>query len=64
MQNFVDLNIKQFENSTEVPVHFIGSIAYYLKDELDMILTKNGLKLGNIFRKPIDGLIHYHSVHV
>ncbi|ESU18737.1 hypothetical protein FCR2A7T_21400 [Flavobacterium cauense R2A-7] len=64
MQNFVDLNIKQFENSTEVPVHFIGSIAYYLKEELDMILTKNGLKLGNIFRKPIDGLIHYHSVHV
>ncbi len=64
MQNFIDLNIKQFENSTEVPVHFIGSIAYYLKDELDMILTKNGLTLGNIFRKPIDGLIHYHSVHV
>lgn len=64
MQNFVDLNIKQFENSKDVPVHFIGSIAYYLKEELDMILTKNGLKLGNIFRKPIDGLIHYHSVHV
>lgn len=64
MQNFVDLNIKQFDNSKDVPVHFIGSIAYYLKEELDMILTKNGLKLGNIFRKPIDGLIHYHSVHV
>lgn len=62
MQKFVDLNIKQFDNCKEVPVHFIGSIAYYLKDELQMILTKNGLKLGNVFRKPIDGLIHYHSV--
>lgn len=62
MQKFVDLNIKQFENCKEVPVHFIGSIAYYLKDELDRILTNNGMKLGNVFRKPIDGLIHYHSV--
>ncbi|MCG2611562.1 N-acetylglucosamine kinase [Flavobacterium sp. SM15] len=64
MQNFVDLNIKQFENCHEVPVHFIGSIAYYLKDELNEVLTKNGLKLGNVFRKPIDGLIHYHTVTV
>jgi len=62
MQRFVDLNIKQFDNCKEVPVHFIGSIAYYLKDELDMVLTRNGMKLGNVFRKPIDGLIHYHSV--
>ncbi|KGO89951.1 BadF/BadG/BcrA/BcrD ATPase family protein [Flavobacterium suncheonense] len=62
MQNFVDLYIKQFDNCKEVPVHFIGSIAYYLKDELDKVLTQNGLKLGNVFRKPIDGLIHYHSV--
>ncbi len=62
MQRFVDLNIRQFDNCKEVPVHFIGSIAYYLKEELDMILTKNGMKLGNVFRKPIDGLIHYHSV--
>lgn len=62
MQRFVDLNIRQFDNCKEVPIHFIGSIAYYLKEELDMILTKNGMKLGNVFRKPIDGLIHYHSV--
>lgn len=62
MQRFVRLNIRQFDNCKEVPVHFIGSIAYYLKEELDMILTKNGMKLGNVFRKPIDGLIHYHSV--
>ncbi|WP_313807689.1 N-acetylglucosamine kinase [Flavobacterium sp.] len=62
MQNFVDLYIRQFDNCAEVPNHFIGSIAYYLKEELDMVLSKNGMKLGNVFRKPIDGLIHYHSV--
>ncbi|ESU28199.1 hypothetical protein FLJC2902T_15440 [Flavobacterium limnosediminis JC2902] len=62
MQNFVDFYITQFENCKEVPVHFIGSIAYYLKEELDTVLTKNGLKLGNVYRKPIDGLINYHAV--
>ncbi|CAM3621427.1 hypothetical protein FSS13T_18080 [Flavobacterium saliperosum S13] len=64
MQNFVDFYITQFENCKEVPVHFIGSIAYYLKEELELVLSKNGLKLGNVFRKPIDGLINYHSVTV
>jgi len=64
MQNFVDFYITQFENCKEVPVHFIGSIAYYLKEELELVLSKNGLKLGNVFRKPIDGLIHYHSLTV
>lgn len=62
MQNFVDFYIAQYDNCREVPVHFIGSIAYYLKNELETVLSKNGLKLGNVFRKPIDGLINYHSV--
>jgi len=43
-------------------VHFIGSIAYYLKEELEMVLNGNGLTLGNVYRKPIDGLINYHTV--
>lgn len=62
MQNFVDFYITQYDNCKEVPVHFIGSIAYYLKNELELVLSKNGLKLGNVYRKPIDGLINYHSV--
>ena len=32
MKSFVKNYIKQFDNYKEVPVHFIGSIAYYLKD--------------------------------
>lgn len=64
MQNFVDFYITQFENCKDIPVHFIGSIAYYLKEELELVLSQNGLKLGNVFRKPIDGLINYHSVTV
>jgi hypothetical protein len=53
----------QFENYTEVPVHFIGSIAFYLKEELEQILTKHNIKIGNVLRRPIDGLIAYHIIN-
>lgn len=62
MQVFVDNYITQFDDCREIPVHFIGSIAYYLKEELEMVLNGNGLTLGNVYRKPIDGLINYHTV--
>ena len=61
MEDFVENYIKQFDNYQEVPVHFIGSIAFYLKEELQGILNKNNIKLGNVLRRPIDGLIAYHS---
>lgn len=63
MQDFVDLYITQFENCREVPNHFIGSIAFYLKDELQLVLEKNNLKIGNVLRRPIDGLIQYHVLN-
>lgn len=63
MQDFVDLYISQFENCREIPNHFIGSIAFYLKDELKVVLEKNNLKIGNVLRRPIDGLIQYHVIN-
>ncbi|MBK9225422.1 MAG: N-acetylglucosamine kinase [Flavobacterium sp.] len=63
MEDFVENYIKQYENCKQVPIHFIGSIAFYLKDELQIVLTKHGLKLGNVLRRPIDGLIQYHILN-
>ncbi|MEO0059141.1 MAG: hypothetical protein RLZZ312_788 [Bacteroidota bacterium] len=63
MEDFVENYIKQFENYKEVPVHFIGSIAFYLKEELQEVMTKHGITLGNVLRRPIDGLIQYHVLN-
>jgi N-acetylglucosamine kinase-like BadF-type ATPase len=60
MKSFIKNYIKQFENCKEVPVHFVGSIAFYLKDELAEMFEKYELQLGNVLRRPIDGLIAYH----
>jgi len=60
MISFVENYIMQFENYKDVPVHFVGSIAFYLKDELASILNEYSIKLGNVLRRPIDGLIEFH----
>jgi N-acetylglucosamine kinase-like BadF-type ATPase len=60
MKSFVKNYIRQYDNCKEVPVHFVGSIAFYLKDELQTTFDKYELKLGNVLRRPIDGLIAYH----
>ena len=60
MKLFVKRQILQFPNAKDLPIHFTGSIAYYLRDELMQVLKKHGLKAGNIVKRPIDGLLKYH----
>ena len=60
LTDFVENYIKQFENYRDVRVHFIGSIAFYLKDELQEKLNQHHIQLGTVLRRPIDGLIAYH----
>jgi hypothetical protein len=41
MKSFVKNYINNKDNCKEVPVHFVGSIAFYLKDELQQTSLKN-----------------------
>jgi N-acetylglucosamine kinase-like BadF-type ATPase len=63
LKDFTKNYIMQYENCHDVPVHFIGSIAFYLKDELEQILNKYDIKMVNVLRRPIDGLIAYHVLN-
>lgn len=45
----------------EVPVHFAGSIAYLAKDEITEVAEEMDFKLGNFARRPIEGLVTYHT---
>ncbi|WP_298998186.1 N-acetylglucosamine kinase [Flagellimonas sp. S174] len=60
-QQFVNNYIMQFELATKVPIHFVGSIAHFLKDELTTVLERNDLILGVIRRRPIEGLMEFHK---
>ena len=61
LQRFISHQILQFKDANEVPIHFIGSIAFYLKDEINKALKKNDLSMGNVVKRPIDGLVKYHQ---
>lgn len=63
LELFIENYIKQFEDYKEVPVHFIGSIAFYLNEELHTALDKHGIRLGNVLRRPMDGLVEYHKLN-
>lgn len=60
MQRFVDHWISQYEARYEVPINFVGSIAFYLQDILEEVLLENNMRLGRVLRKPIDGLVEFH----
>jgi N-acetylglucosamine kinase-like BadF-type ATPase len=63
MKDFIENYIMQFENCRDVLVHFVGSIAFYLKDELEATLKEYDIEIGNVLRRPIDGLIQYHILN-
>ena len=44
----------------KVPVHFTGSVAFYLKDILENLCEQYEISLGSVIQKPIKGLIDYH----
>ncbi|MGB2245171.1 MAG: N-acetylglucosamine kinase [Flavobacteriaceae bacterium] len=60
LDRFVRHQIFQFDNAKDVPIHFVGSIAHFLKEEIKTSLDQYGLKLGKVVKRPIDGLVNYH----
>ena len=44
-----------------LPVHFVGSLANSLADELKETADSLGMTIGKIMASPMDGLIAYHS---
>lgn len=60
IKDFFKNKIRVFDNHKTVPVHFVGSIAYFSSDIIHKIAKKHDVTIGSIVRRPIDGLIEYH----
>jgi len=58
-QEFIDINIKDFKDHQTLDCHFVGSIAHYYQDILKATCEKNGLHVGKILQKPIEGIYKY-----
>ena len=64
LERFIDYQILQYDDFSEVDVHFVGSIAYYLKDEITKIGKKYNLQTGRFIQRPISGLVDYHKRNI
>jgi len=64
MLKFIEYRILCFKESQNVPIHFIGSIAHFSEDIIKDCMKPYNLELGNIIRRPIDGLIDYYRKNI
>ena len=61
LRRFIEYQIMQFDNYKSVDIHYVGSIGYYLKEDIIKVGKEYGLKTSKFVRKPIEGLVNYHK---
>ncbi|MFN8243219.1 MAG: N-acetylglucosamine kinase [Ferruginibacter sp.] len=54
-------HLYKYRETWTLPIYFTGSIAYAFKDVLRDLCESFELKLGKVLKKPMDGLVKYHS---
>ena len=57
---FMEEQVSKYGNHRDVPVSFVGSIAYFYKDILMETAKEAGIMVETILRSPLEGLIAYH----
>ena len=62
LREFFELHICCFENYQNYPINFIGSVAYFLQEELNVMAKEYGCKIGQIIQNPIENLVKSHQV--
>ena len=64
MRDFLINHVCCFENYKELPVHFIGSVAFHFQDELVIAAKELDVKMGRIIKQPIKNLVDYHIQYI
>ncbi len=60
MTEFFDICVCHYENYETLPVHFVGSIAFYFENILRDVASKKGIRIGKVIKKPIGELTKYY----
>ncbi len=61
LNDFFFTHLYKFRESWIMPINFIGSVAFGFKDILQELCSTYELELGNVLKKPMDGLVKYHA---
>ena len=58
--DFANLHLSRY-GRRELPVSFVGSIAWHYQTQLSLVLQTLGFHVGTILKSPLEGLITYHQ---
>ena len=61
LNDFFFTHLCKYKETWTLPVNFVGSVAFGFKDVLEELCNSYELELGKILKKPMSGLIEYHS---
>jgi hypothetical protein len=59
-RQFFRSNIVPYQHP-ELPVHFVGSMAFIYRDQLVQAAETEGFHVGHTLQSPMEGLITYHE---
>jgi N-acetylglucosamine kinase-like BadF-type ATPase len=57
---FLVRNVAQYPLD-DLKVGFVGSIAHYFRDTLEIVASERGIEIAEIVQNPMDGLVRYHN---
>lgn len=58
---FIDRHVRKYQNHNNLPIHFIGSVAYHFQNILKIVLEERSMQAGTFIQKPIDNLVAFHA---
>jgi len=64
LQEFIHSRVLCFKQAQNVPIHFIGTIAFFSEDIIRAVAQPYQLEIGNIIRRPIDALLEHYRKNV
>ncbi len=59
-RQFFKLIVTHYPDYTKYSFNAVGSVAYYFKPLLQPVVEEFGMKMGNILKAPMEGLVKYH----
>lgn len=61
LNDFYFTHLCKYPESWKLPVNFVGGVAYGFRDVLQELCNSYEFELGKVLKKPMSGLIEYHS---
>jgi N-acetylglucosamine kinase-like BadF-type ATPase len=61
LNDFFFQHLCKYRESWNLPIHFVGGVAYGFRDVVKELCGTYEFELGTILQKPMDGLVKYHK---